>query len=151
MLACTCRDRDAGLDDIAVAAHQLALTVEFEGAVACVGCATVGHPDTEKAFAPDGEVVFLLRRRQVALGHDARRRAGFHARADLEAGGQDRSLVRRGGPGPAQGLVEQVLELGPLALVAGGAQVGDVVRDDLDVEFLGHHAGGGGVESTHDR
>ena len=44
-------------------------------------------------------------------------------------------------------LVEQVLKLGALALVAGGAHVGDVVGDDLDVEFLGHHAGRCGVEA----
>ncbi|RYY10917.1 MAG: hypothetical protein EON55_15355, partial [Alphaproteobacteria bacterium] len=36
-----------------------------------------------------------------------------------------------------QVLVEQILEMRLLALVACGAQVRDVVRDDLDVEFLG--------------
>ena len=47
-------------------------------------------------------------------------------------------------------LVEQILEFRALALVARRAHVGDVVGDDLDVEFLGHHAGRGGVQCAHD-
>jgi hypothetical protein len=49
----------------------------------------------------------------------------------------------------AQILVEQVGELGPAALVAGGGGVRDVVRDDLDIHLLGEHAGGGGGEGAH--
>ena len=45
--------------------------------------------------------------------------------------------------------VEQILKFGALALVAGGAHVGDVVGDDLDVEFLGHHPGRRGVKCSH--
>src|SRR5207253_11280437 len=53
-------------------------------------------------------------------------------------------------PDAAHVLVEQVLEFGTLALVAGRAHVRDVVRDHLNVEFLRHHAGGGGVKGSHD-
>ena len=46
-------------------------------------------------------------------------------------------------------LVDQVLELGPPALEAGGGHVRDVVGDDLDVGLLGHHARAGGPERAH--
>src|SRR6185312_2050131 len=50
---------------------------------------------------------------------------------------------------PAQVLVDQVLELRPPALEAGGRHVGDVVRDDLDVGLLRLHPGAGDVERSH--
>jgi hypothetical protein len=43
-------------------------------------------------------------------------------------------------------LVEHVLELGTGALVAGGAQIGDVVGDDVDRQLLGQHAARAGIE-----
>ena len=52
-------------------------------------------------------------------------------------------------PDPAQVLIDQVLEFGLPALVAGGRHVGDVVGNDLNVGLLGLHAGGGDVERAH--
>jgi hypothetical protein len=46
-------------------------------------------------------------------------------------------------------LVDQVLERRRLLLVAGGAQVGDVVGDHLNVEFLCRHSGRCGVKRLH--
>src|SRR6185437_3510668 len=46
-------------------------------------------------------------------------------------------------------LVDQILKRGGLFLVAGGAKVGDVVGDDLDVEFLGRHSGRSSVKRLH--
>jgi hypothetical protein len=46
--------------------------------------------------------------------------------------------------GTLQGLIEQILELGALALEPGGVDVGEVVRNDVDIELLGQHAGRGG-------
>ena len=84
-----------------------------------------------------------------ALAHHARRADGLDAGAELDADRQDVALVGGLRADAAHVLVEQVLEFGALALVAGGAHVGDVVGDDLDVEFLGHHSGRGGVECAH--
>ena len=86
---------------------------------------------------------------RVALAHHARRADGLHAGAELDAGRQDVALVGGLRADAADVLVQQVLELGALALVAGGAHVRDVVGDDLDVELLGHHSRRGGVQCAH--
>src|SRR4030095_16718634 len=78
-----------------------------------------------------------------------RRAGGAHTRADLDPDRQHGALVGGLRADAADLFVEQVLELGALLFVAGGAHVGDVVGDDLDVELLGHHAGRGGVECAH--
>ncbi len=144
------RNGDAGLHHVALRGHQPALRVELERAVARVGGAPIRHQDLEEAFAADGEVVVLAGLHQVALRHQPRRADRLHAGAELDAGGQDRALGGGLGADTVDVLVEQVLEFRTLALVAGGAHVGDVVGDDLDVEFLGHHSGRGSVECAHD-
>src|SRR5690606_7180064 len=111
--------------------------------------AAVREVDHEIALAADGEVEVLFGGRDIALTHDAGGGRNAHARADLDA---DRNLCagfRGRGPGAAVGLVEQVLELGALALEAGGAHVGDVVGDDFDIALLRGHAGRCDVESFH--
>ena len=45
-------------------------------------------------------------------------------------------------------MIKQILELRALALECGGVEVRDVVRDDLDVELLGQHAGSGDIEGA---
>ena len=101
------------------------------------------------AIAADGDVERLLCPLQVALGHDPVGGGGPNTQADLDAGRKQGAGFRRIGADAANVLVEQVLELGALALVAGGPQVGDVVRDNLDVELLRQHAGGGYVQGFH--
>jgi hypothetical protein len=46
--------------------------------------------------------------------------------------------------------VEQILELGALALEARSPHVRDIVGDNLDIEFLGHHSSCRGVKRSHD-
>ena len=72
---------------------------------------------------------------------DARRADGLDAAAEVDADGQDGALVGGLRADAAHVLVDQVLELRALLLVAGGAQVGDVVGDHLNVEFLCRHSG----------
>ena len=48
-------------------------------------------------------------------------------------------------------LVDQVLEHGPLAFEAGRVHVGDVVRNDLDIELLREHSSAGDAKGTHGR
>ena len=75
--------------------------------------------------------------------------ARLHAEADLNAGRHDGACVRRVGADAAEVLIEQILKLGALTLETRSAHVGDVVRDDLDIELLGHHACGGDTERLH--
>ena len=86
---------------------------------------------------------------QRALRHQPRRADGLDAAAEIDADRQDVALRRGLRADAADVLVEQILEFGALALVAGRAHVGDVVGDDLDVEFLGHHSGRRGVKCAH--
>src|SRR3546814_11150654 len=74
-----------------------------------------------------------------------------HTHTDLDTRGYDGVGIRRGDARAAQVLVEQVLEFGALALEPRGAHVGDVIRDDLNIELLGQHAGSTGIERTHVR
>src|SRR3712207_6676698 len=113
-----------------------ALRRQAEGAVAGVGGLAGRELHLEVAVAADGEVEAVLGLLQVALLGDAVDRRRLHAEPDLRPRGQDRAVVRALRADAAEVLVEQVLELGPPALVAGGVQVGDVVRDDLDVGLL---------------
>ena len=139
------RHGDARIDEVAVARDELSLGVEIEGTVARIGGAAVGQTDLEEAVALHGNVVFLLGRRDVAAGHHPRGAGGLHAGTDFDGRGHLRVLVRRDRTGAAHVLVEEVLEVGLLALVASRPHVRDVVGDDLDVQLLGHHAGRGGV------
>ena len=109
-----------------------------------------GISDLEEAFAADRDVEVVAGRRSVPCVISARRADGLDAAAEIDADRQDVALRRGLRADAADVLVEQILEFGALALVAGGAHVGDVVGDDLDVEFLGHHSGRCGVKCAHD-
>jgi hypothetical protein len=67
--------------------------------------------------------------------------------ADLQAGGQH-ALVGAGGAGLAQVLVHQVLEHHAPALVAVGADVGEVVRDGVQLGLLAFHPGLGDPQGS---
>jgi hypothetical protein len=117
--------------------------------VAGIGEGAVRHHDLEETFAADGEVECVAGGQERALRHHPRGADGAHTAAEFDADRQDVALGRGLRAHAADVLVEQVLEFGALALVAGRAHVGDVVGDDLDVEFLGHHAGRRGMERSH--
>ncbi len=144
------RKGDGRRQRVAVGGDDLALAVLLEGAVAGVGGGAVGQLDLEEALALDGDVQRVAGLRQVALGEDALGRHRAHAGAELQAGGNLR-LRRAGGAGLAQGLVEQVLEHRPRPLEAVGADVGEVVRGDVELGLLGIEAGSGNPErADHD-
>jgi hypothetical protein len=83
------------------------------------------------------------------LGHLPRRADRLDAAADIDAHRQDRPLIGGLRTHAADMFVDQILERCRLPLEAGGTQVRDVVRDDLNVEFLGRHSGRCGVKSLH--
>ncbi|MNE05131.1 hypothetical protein D3C80_976850 [compost metagenome] len=142
-------DGDGRLDRIAVFGDQLALAVDGEVAGAGVGDLARRHGDLEVALAVDGDVVGVAGAGRAALFGDAVDAAGLDAGADLDAGRDDGALGRGLRAHAFDVLVQQVLELGPLTLEADRVHVGDVVGDDLDVQLLSQHAGGGGSESAH--
>ena len=135
----------------AVLGDQLALIID--GQVACAGVNILARGcQNLKVSAPvDGHIVLVVGAGQGALRADAIDGSRFYPRPDLNTGGHDGALVGRLGPCSLEGLVEQILEFGPLALEGYGVHVGDVVRDDLDVHLLGGHAGRGGAERLHQR
>ena len=141
------RDGDAGLQHVAVAGDDLAGGVELERAVAGVAGAAVGQLDLEEAVALDRDVEVVAGLLQVALAEVARRRRHARAQADLQPGRQLR-LVAAGRAGLAQVLVHQVLEDHAAALVAVGADVGQVVGDGVQLELLAFHAGLGDPQRT---
>ena len=104
------RNRDRGLERIALGGDERALGVQVEGAGARVGGAAVGQRHLEEALALDRDVERAVGRLHVAAGEVARGADGAGAEADLEA---DRRLGRRRvrRPGAAHLLVDEVLEL----------------------------------------
>ena len=76
----------------------------------------------------------------LALRELARGRHRAHAQADLQAGRQ-LGLLGAAGAGLAQRLVHQVLEHGTRALEAAGADVGEVVGDDIELRLLRAQSG----------
>ena len=143
------RDRDRRLHRVALRGDDAALRVHHERAVAGIGIGAVGHLDLEEAFAADRDVEVVAGRRQRALAHQARRADGLDAAADVDADRQDGALVGGLRADAAHMVVDQVLKRRTLLLVAGGAHVGDVVGDHLNVEFLCRHAGRCCVKGAH--
>src|SRR5262249_49151102 len=120
-----------------------------ERAVTGIGKRAVRHQYFEKAVALHRQIERIASGRQVALRHQARRSHGLDAEPQLDADREDVALARRLGADLTYVVVQQILKLGRMTLVTGGAQVRDVVGDRLDREFLGGHSGRGGVESEH--
>ena len=76
-------------------------------------------------------------------------RCRAHAEAELNAGGDDRAVVRGDRARTRLLLVEQIGEFRPAGIVAGGGHVREVVRDHLDPHLLGGHPGGGDLQGAH--
>jgi hypothetical protein len=134
------RDVDARLQHVTGRRDQLPGVVDLERTVAGVGRAAVGHGDLEEALAVDGQVEVAAALLQRALREVAR--GGGHARtqAHLQARGQQ-VLAGAGGSGLAQVLVHQVLEHHAAALEPVGSDVGEVVRNGVQLGLLAFHAG----------
>jgi hypothetical protein len=84
---------------------------------------------------------------RAALGENALGRNRAHAGAQHQPGWNLR-LLRRLGTRLAHGLVQQILEHRPRPLEAVGADVGQVVGNDVQVGLLGVEAGLGNPERT---
>jgi hypothetical protein len=95
----------------------------------------------EKTAAFDGHVQLILGVGEISLGEHFLhgRRAG--AMPHLDSGGNLGVCGRRYPRGPER-LVEQILEVRPAFLVSGGADIGQVVGNHIDVQGLGLHSGG---------
>ena len=143
------RDLQARRHGVAVGGDDRAVRRQAERAVARVGGFAGRQRDLEIAVALDRHVQRVGGLLQVALLVDAVDRRGLHAQPDLRAGRHDGAVVRTVGADAAQVLVDQVLELGPPPLEAGGGHVGDVVGNDFDVGLLGLHPGAGDIERAH--
>jgi hypothetical protein len=105
----------------------------------------VGPLDLEKPVALEGEVEFLTGGGELALGEDLGRGGDAGAVADLGAGGDEVAAAGVAARGAGL-LVEHVLELDLAALEPGRVHVREVVGDRVEVELLGLHARGRGVE-----
>jgi hypothetical protein len=121
--------------------------VGLEGAVAGVRGGAVGHQHLEEAAAVDGHVASAFGLGEVALRVDALGGDHVHAGADLQARRQA-GLVRRLAAALAQVLIDQVFEHRAAALEAGGAHVGQVVGDHVELRLLRVEAGLGDVEGA---
>ena len=143
------RNGDAGLHHQAVLGDQLALGREREIARAGIGVGAVGLLDAEEARTLDRDVIGIAGGLEIALGGDAIDRGGAHAGAELDAVGRIGALVGGLGARGLDVLIEQVLELGPLLLEAGGVHVRQIVGDHFHIGLLGQHAGRGDGKGAH--
>ncbi len=135
------------LEDEAVGRHHGAILIELEGTGARVHEFAV-HIHLEKAVAFNGHIQGVARVLEIALGEKLVHGRGPHAHAHLDADGQ--GVVSLGdGTGDFHVLVHQVLELGPAFFEARGVHVGQVVGNNVDIQLLGHHAGGARPKGTH--
>src|SRR5208282_684223 len=75
-----------------------------------------------------------------ALDVDAANRRGAYAQANLRAFGNGRVTAAVRHPHQPFGLVDEIGEFRARTFKAGGVDVGDVVRDHLQVLLLGAHA-----------
>jgi hypothetical protein len=141
------RHGDRRLQHVAAGRDQLAVGIGLQSAVAGVGLGTVRGQHLEVTRAVDHHVFRVAGLLGITLGVDALGGDGAHAGADLQAGRQLR-LLRGLGAGLAHVLVQQVLEHGTRLLEAVGADVGEVVRDDVEVGLLRFEAGLGDVQRT---
>jgi len=88
----------------------------------------------EKAVAVHGEVRVHAGRAQTALRVVRVDRADLHAQARVLAVDAAAGLRRRAGE--ALRLVDEILEVDVLAFEAGRANVGDIVRDGVDLALI---------------
>jgi hypothetical protein len=133
----------------AVGSDNRAVGCEAECAVSGVPCGAVGQGDLEVALALNCHVQRIAGLGQRTLLMDRVNRRRFDAESDLRAGRNEASGVGTVRSDAPQILIHQVLKLGPLSLVSGGAQIGDVVGYDFDVRVLGLHARARDIKRPH--
>lgn len=100
---------------------------------------------TRKSFVISAYVETVTGLLQSTLGENPPRGNGGHAQADLQTVRNLRRL-RRLGTWLTQGLIEQIGENPACLLEAIGADVGQVVGNDVNLHLLGSKAGTGGPQ-----
>ena len=143
------RYRDGGLNLIALISHQLALVIDAQIARAGIGGLAGGHQHLQEAASVNADVQLVAGGRHRPLLADPIDGTRLDPGAHLDAGRHYGALIGGLGARALQVLIEQILKLGPLAFVAHGVHIGDIVGDDFDVQLLGGHARCGGAEGLH--
>src|SRR5580765_3762119 len=115
----------------------------MKGPATGVGGFAAGQVDLKKSLAFDGEIERIAGGVEITLQLDDLGSGGTSAKANLEAR-RDRSLLGRSCSGHHHVLVQQILELQTAAAESGGAGIGQVVGDSVQIELLRLHAAGGG-------
>ncbi len=118
----------------------MALSVLVEGAGAAVERLAIRRLDLVPAAADDRDVEIVLGVGQFTLRVDVADGRGLHAETDIGAFWHDRLVGAVRHALGALALIKKVGKLGAGALVTGGVDVRDVVRDDFEIGLLGIHA-----------
>jgi hypothetical protein len=94
----------------------------------------------QPARAIDGDIELVAGIGERALGVEIADGGEPRSQAQLGAFRNGVLAAANGHAMDALDLIQEIGELGPRPLEAGGIDVGDVVGDDLDVQLLGRHA-----------
>ena len=126
--------------------HQIAFRVHFERTVSRIERrAAVIH--LKEAVADNRQVEFARRTDEAAGTVVSIRARDASSQSDMNAGGRE-LILRIGGTRQFHVLVIQVLEVRARSLEAVGAGVRQVVRDRVQIEEMGLHAGCGRVQCS---
>ena len=135
------------MQDIAVGRNHRTILIELERARARVHKLAV-HIHLKEAIAFNGHVQRVASILKVALCKKLVYSRGASTHADLYAHGQ--AVVTLGDSAShAHGLVHKIFKLGPALFEPRGVDVGQVVGNHVDIELLGHHAGGACPKRSH--
>jgi hypothetical protein len=137
------------LHGVAIGGDDRAIRRQPKRSVSGITGRAVRQRDLKIAFALNCHIQCVGCLGQRTLLIDGVNRSSFDAQSDLGAGGDEASGIGTIGSDAPQVLIHQVLKFGPLALVPGGGQVGDVVGYDFDVCGLGLHARARDIKRPH--
>ncbi len=120
--------------------HQLTVLIHLERTVTGVGRGTVWQLHLEEALAFDCHVFAVVGLGQVTLAVQTLGRHRTNTGTDLQTGWQ-RGLFRRLRTRLTDGLIKQIFENRTLTLKTVGADVRQVVGDDVHIGLLCVEAG----------
>ena len=129
-------------EKISFRVHDPPLRVFFEGSVPGIAEGSVRHGDLKEAIPLNGDIQTIASRLEAALGKNV---LGGHLPGTMPHLNPGRQHVVIAGrcPGLSDRLVNQILKLCSHLLESGGADVRQIVGDDVDIRLLRHHAGPG--------
>ena len=136
-----------GSNQVAIQRHQVAaLASSSRDPSREYPVVAIWQGDAQEAFSPGWRrrnpcrsdcILPWLMMREVA--------AVFDTISDLQARWHLGAIFGTARSDPAQILIEKILKLGPDLFVTGGAHIGDIVGDYLNIALLCMHAGCGGL------